>query len=328
MRAIEIREPGGPGVLCLTQRPDPKPGPTEVLIRVHFAGVNRPDVLQRKGEYAPPPGASDIPGLEVSGIVEAAGAAVSRWRTGDKICALLAGGGYAELALADETHCLPAPASLSMAEAAALPETVFTVWSNVFERGRLARGEVLLVHGGAGGIGTTAIQLAKAFGARVLATAGSAENLEFCRDIGADAVINYKVGAFDEQVRELTGGKGVDVILDIVGAPYLQKNLAALAPGGRLSIIGMQGGHTGEVDLRPVLKRHLTITASTLRPRSLEEKARLAREVEAHVWPLIAAGRFKPRVERVVPLAAATKAHEAMEAADHKGKIVLEARAT
>lgn len=316
MRGVAIMKPGGPEVLEIVERPAPAPGPTEVQIRVAFAGVNRPDIVQRKGSYPPPPGASDLPGLEVSGVVSACGERVSRWHVGDRVCALLPGGGYAELTVADEEHCLPIPEGLSLTDAAALPETLFTVWSNVFARARLAAGETLLVHGGAGGIGTTAIMLGKAIGARVVATAGDDDKVAYCRRVGADDAINYKTERFEEKVR-------ADVILDVVGAPYLGRNLTALNQGGRLTIIGLQGGNLGEIDLRTVLNRHLTITASTLRPRSKEEKARLAREVERHVWPLITSGAFRPHVELVLPLARAGDAHAAMESSTHKGKIVL-----
>ena len=324
MRAIAIREPGGPEVLQLVQRPVPTPAAGEVLIKVAFAGVNRPDVHQRNGGYPPPAGASDLPGLEVSGHVVARGEAASRWSIGAPVCALLAGGGYAEFAVADERHCLAVPEGLSLQAAAALPETVFTVWANVFERGRLAAGETLLVQGGTSGIGTTAIHLAKLFGARVLATAGSPAKTAFCRSIGADGAIDYRAERFETRTLELTAGKGVDVILDIVGAPYLDRHLQCLAQGGRLVIIGLQGGSEGPVDLRRVLGRHLTITASTLRPRSADEKARLAREVAAQVWPFVADGRLRPCLDRLFPLAAAAAAHTRLETGDHIGKVTLE----
>jgi putative PIG3 family NAD(P)H quinone oxidoreductase len=323
MLAIAIREPGGPEVLVPVERPLPEPGPGELRIRVSHAGVNRPDILQRRGGYPPPAGASDLPGLEVAGVVDALGAGTSRWRIGDAVCALLPGGGYAQSAVADAGACLPVPPSLPPAEAAALPETVFTVWANVFERGRLAPGETLLVHGGAGGIGMTATILGKLFGARVLATAGGAAKTAFCRRLGADAAIDYRAEDFAARVAELTGGKGADVILDIVGAPYMEKNLRALAHGGRLVVLAMLGGHAAAVDLRQVLTRHLTITASTLRPRPRAEKARLAREVERHVWPFVASGRVRPVIDRVLPLGAAAEAHRLMEASAHAGKIVL-----
>lgn len=317
MRAIAIREPGPPDVLTLVERPVPVPAPAEILVRVHAAGVNKPDLLQRKGGYPPPPGASDLPGLEIAGVVSACGAAVKRWKVGDRVAALLGGGGYAEYAVADEEHALPVPETLTMTEAAALPETVFTVWANVFERGRLVTGETLLVHGGSGGIGSTAIQLGKLFGATVAATAGSDERAAFCRKIGADTALNYRTSAFEEIV-------SADVILDVVGAPYLAKNLKALKQGGRLVIIGLQGGYESAVDLRGVLMRHLTITASTLRPRPKAEKARLARAVETAVWPLVAARKFVPQVDKVLPLALAAEAHRMLEASAHLGKVVLD----
>ena len=292
--AIEIAEPGPPEVLQATRRPVSRPGTGELLLRVAAAGVNRPDLLQREGRYPPPPGASDIPGLEVAGTIVALGEGVTEWKVGDEACALLAGGGYAEYCLAPAPQCLPVPRGLTPVQAAALPETFFTVWTNVFERGRLARGETLLVHGGSSGIGTTAIQLARAFGARVLATAGTAEKCDACEGLGADRAINYKEEDFVAIVKEETHGQGVDVILDMVAGSYIPRNLECLARNGRLVIIAFLGGAKAEVDFRPVLQRWLTITASTLRPRSVEEKGRIADALREKVWPLLESGRGRP----------------------------------
>ncbi len=323
MPAVHITAPGGPDMLALTSLPVPRPGPGEVLIDVQFAGINRPDVLQRQGAYPPPPGASPLPGLEVSGTIAACGPGADRWHPGDQVCALLPGGGYARYAVTPAGHCLPVPASITMREAAALPETVFTVWSNVFERARLVAGETLVVHGGTSGIGTTAILLAKAMGAKVIATVGSDEKRDFCLKLGADGAVNYKTDDFAAEVQRLTEKRGADVILDMVGAPYLERNLKSLTHGGRLTIIALQGGSQGPVDLRRILTHHLTITASTLRPRSVDEKTRLARAVEEHVWPLVASGRLHPVLDSLYPMSQAAAAHRRMESGDHRGKIVL-----
>ena len=323
MLAIEIREPGGPEVLVPVDRPRPEPAPGEVLIRVAAAGVNRPDVLQRRGHYPPPPGASDIPGLEVAGVIEAVGPDAGEWQVGDRVCALVAGGGYAEYCAAPAAQCLPIPRSLSFIQAAALPEALFTVWTNVFERGRLQAGESILVHGGSSGIGTTAIQLARAFGARVFATAGTAEKCAACERLGAERAVNYRETDFAEAVRQLTGGRGVDVILDIVGGEYLARNLDSLAPDGRLVVIAVMGGARAPLDLLPVLQRRLTITGSTLRPRPVAAKGAIARALRRHVWPLLESGAVAPLIYQVFPLRQAADAHRVMESSRHIGKLVL-----
>lgn len=333
MNCIEISTPGGPDVLKLASRPTPVPGDGEVLIRVAAAGVNRPDVFQRIGHYPPPPGASDIPGLEVAGVIEQVGGAGTAtgtgtgggpaWQVGDRVCALVSGGGYAEYCVAPAGQCLPVPAGLDMTQAAALPETVFTVWTNVFERGRLRAGETLLVHGGTSGIGTTAIQLAHARGARVFATAGSAEKCEACRQLGAELAINYRDSDFVQAVMAATDGRGVDVILDMVGGDYLTRNIAALAFEGRLVQIATLQGGKATLDLRPILQRRLTITGSTLRARSVAEKTALATAVRHHVWPLIESGRLHPVIHATWPLAQAAEAHRTMEGGQHIGKLVL-----
>ena len=323
MICVEIKNPGGPEVLEPVERPDPVPGPGEVLIRVAAAGINRPDVLQRRGAYPPPPGASDIPGLEVSGTIAAVGAGVEGWRTGDAVCALVAGGGYATMCVAPAPQCLRVPATLDLAAAAALPETFFTVWTNVFERGRLRTGETALFHGGTSGIGTTAIQLASARGAIVFATAGSDEKVRACEALGARSAINYKTQDFVEAIRSLTSGKGVDLILDIMGGSYLNRNLAALAVEGRLVQIGLMDGETAAVDLRRVLGRRLTITGSTLRPRSVVEKGQIAEALAREVWPLLERGVVRPIVFKTFPLAEAAAAHRLMESSHHIGKILL-----
>jgi putative PIG3 family NAD(P)H quinone oxidoreductase len=326
MICVEISRPGGPEVLVPVERPDPVPGAEEVLIRVAGAGVNRPDVLQRLGAYPPPPGASDIPGLEVSGTIAAIGAAVRNWKVDDRVCALVAGGGYATMCVAPARQCLPVPLNVDLVSAGAIPETFFTVWTNVFERGRLRAGETLLVHGGSSGIGTTAIQLATARGATVLATAGSDEKCRACEDLGAKQAINYRTADFVEAVRELTDGKGVDVILDVVGGSYVGRNLGALATDGRLVVIGfMSGESTATVDLRRILTRRLTLTGSTLRPRSVQEKGQIASALRTEVWPLLDRGVVKPVIDRVLPLADAADAHRRMESSEHVGKIVLAA---
>jgi putative PIG3 family NAD(P)H quinone oxidoreductase len=324
MQCIEITRPGGPEVLVATERPDPIPGRGEVLIAVTAAGVNRPDVLQRRGGYAPPPGATDIPGLEVAGTVQRVGDTVPDWQEGDRVCALLAGGGYATLCVAPAAQCLPVPLGLDDVSAAAIPETFFTVWTNVFDRGRLHSGETALFHGGSGGIGTTAIQLAAARGARVFATAGSDAKCRACEALGAERGINYRNEDFVEVVRVLTGDRGVDVILDIMGARYTPRNLDALAVEGRLVQIGLQDGTAAAtVDLWRIMARRLTLTGSTLRPRSVEEKGQIAAALRREVWPLLETGRVRPKVDRTFPLAEAAAAHALMESSAHIGKIVL-----
>ncbi len=322
MKAIIIEAPGDTSVLALIDRPIPSPGTGEVLIQVMAAGVNRPDLMQRRGLYPPPPGASDIPGLEIAGRVVAIDGSVKDIMLGDKVCALVTGGGYAEYCLAAAELCLPIPENLSFAEAATLPEALFTVWSNVFERSHLQAGETLLVHGGTSGIGTTAIMLAKLFGARVLATAGNAEKCHVCSALGAEA-IDYQQADFRDRVMELTGGTGVDVILDIVGGPYLARHLDALAPDGRLAIIAVQGGSKTEINLLPILLKRLTLTGSTLRPQRLTEKSRLARAIREKVWPWVASGHLRPLIDSIFPLKEAAKAHERMESSQHIGKIAL-----
>ena len=324
MTAIEISEPGGPGVLAPAEREVPEPGPGEVLVAVEAAGVNRPDVMQRQGLYPPPPGASDIPGLEIAGTVASLGDGVDTPAVGSRVCALVSGGGYAEYCAAPAPLCLPVPAGLDSVEAAALPETFFTVWTNVFDRARLAEGESLLVHGGSSGIGTTAIQLAKAFGATVYVTAGSKAKCDACLALGADAAINYRDEDFVERVGALTGGRGVDVVLDMIAGDYLTRNLKCLAVEGRLVIIAVQHGPKVEqINVLPVMLRRLTVTGSTLRPRSVEQKAAIAHALHAKVWPLLAAGTVRPVVHARFPLADAAGAHRLMESSEHVGKIVL-----
>ncbi|MFO1188545.1 MAG: NAD(P)H-quinone oxidoreductase [Alphaproteobacteria bacterium] len=323
MTAIEIRTPGQPEVLQATSRPVARPGAGEILIRVAAAGVNRPDVVQRSGNYPPPPGASDIPGLEVAGSVAALGPGVSTVALGERVCALVTGGGYAGFCVAQAAHTLPVPRGLTMVEAAGLPETVFTVWHNVFERGRLATGETFLVHGGSSGIGTAAIQLAKAMGARVFATAGSDDKCAACTGLGADLAINYRRQDFVAEVLGATGKKGVDVILDMVGGPYLSKNIQILAPDGRLVQIAFLQGSKAEVNFMPVMLKRLTITGSTLRPQSNAAKARIAQGIRDRVWPLVEAGRIKPVIFATFPMGEAAAAHRLMESSQHIGKIVL-----
>jgi NADPH:quinone reductase len=323
MTVIAIRSPGGPEVLTAEQRPVPKPGEGEILIKVAAAGVNRPDVMQRMGLYPPPPGAPDIPGLEIAGEVVACGTGVTRWKEGDKVMALVVGGGYAEFCLAYESHALPVPAGLSLTEAAAIPETFFTVWYNAFERGRLAARETLLVHGGSSGIGTTAIQLAAAFGARVIATAGTAEKCEACRKLGADVAINYKTEDFVAVTKQTTSDRGADLVLDIVGGDYIDRNYEAAAVEGRIVQIAFQSSSRATVDFRRLMLKRLTHTGSTLRARSVADKGAIARAVEAKVLPLIAAGRVKPVIDSTFPLREAAAAHARMESSQHIGKIVL-----
>jgi len=323
MRAVEISKPGPPEVLRAVERPDPTPGTGEVRIRVAAAGVNRPDVLQRRGAYPPPPGASDLPGLEVAGEIDMLGSGVSEWHVGDRVCALLAGGGYATLCTAPAVQCLPIPKGMDVVTAAAMPETFFTVWTNVFDRGKLRAGESALFHGGSSGIGTTAIQLAVARGSRVFATAGSDEKCRACEQLGAERAINYRTEDFVEVVKQLTGGRGVDLILDIVGGDYIPRDLASLAVEGRLVVIGFMGGDTATIDFRRVLGRRLTITGSTLRPRSPAEKGEIATALRWEVWPLVEQGVVKPIVYRTFPLEDAAAAHRLMESSEHVGKIVL-----
>jgi len=310
-------------VLKLCERPVPQLKPGEILIRVHAAGVNRPDVFQRLGQYPVPPGASDLPGLEVAGEIVDGDLGDSGFRKGDLVCALVQGGGYAEYCAAPLAQCLPVPQGLTALEAAALPETFFTVWSNVFQRAALGEGETLLVQGGSSGIGTTAIQLAKALGHRVFATAGSADKCRACEDLGAERAINYKTEDFAPIVKELTGGKGVDVVLDMVGGDYVAREVSCLADDGRIVIIALLGGAKANVDLGQVLRRRLTITGSTLRPRPVAFKAQIARELRERVWPLLAAGRIKPVIYKTFPLEEAAAAHTLMESSAHVGKIML-----
>ena len=321
MRAIEIARPGGPDMLRETQRPRPEPKEGEIVIDVAFAGVNRPDALQRAGAYAPPPDASDLPGLEVSGHVAAIGPGVTGWAMGDAVCALVPGGGYAEAVATPAAHCLPVPEGMGLKEAACLPETFFTVWSNVFMRGGLKGGERFLVHGGSSGIGTTVIQLARHFGARVFATAGSAEKCAACERLGAERAINYRKADFVEVLRE---EGGADLILDMVGGDYIARNLKALADDGRLVQIAFLQGPKVELNLAPLMMRRLTLTGSTLRPQSIAAKAAIAAELRAQVWPLLDAGRIGPVMDSSYPLAEAAAAHARMESSEHIGKIVLQ----
>ena len=323
MIAIEISSPGGPEVLVPTNRPLPHPGMGELLIEVAAAGINRPDLLQRMGAYPPPPGASDLPGLEVAGIVVALGLGVHGFKLGDQVCALLAGGGYAQYAAAPAAQCLPVPAGLSLIEAASLPETCFTVYTNMVDRGRLKSGDVVLVHGGSSGIGVTAIQMARALGARVFATAGSFDKTHACETLGAERGINYRLEDFVEIVKSATGGQGVDIILDMVGGDYVQRNLGCAAVDGRIVNIAFLRGARVEVDLSLVMHKRLTLTGSTLRPRSVEEKGVIARHLKKHIWPLIEGGQIKPVVHQTFPLAQAADAHRLMDSSAHIGKIVL-----
>ncbi len=323
MTVIEIQEPGGPEVLKAEPRPVPHLGPGEILVKVAAAGVNRPDVMQRMGLYPPPPGATDIPGLEIAGTVVACGDGVARWKQGDQVMALVAGGGYAEYCIAHESHALPVPAGLTLIEAAAIPETFFTVWYNLFERGRLTAGETVLIHGGSSGIGTTAIQLAKAFGARVVTTAGSPEKCAACTKLGADVAINYKIEDFVAATKQATANHGADVVIDLIGGDYVDRNYEAAAVEGRILQIAIQSSPRASVDLRRLMFKRLTHTGSTLRARSVADKGAIARAVEAKVLPLIAAGRVRPVIDSTFPLHDAAAAHARMEAGHHVGKIVL-----
>ena len=323
MTAIEIREPGPPDVLDPTQRPVPEPGEGEVLIEVAAAGVNRPDVLQRQGHYAPPPGVTDIPGLEVAGRIVAVGSDVSEWRVGDEVCALVAGGGYAAYCVAPAGQCLPLPRGYSMVQGAVLPETFFTVWSNVFDRAGLRSGETFLVHGGSSGIGTTAIQLAKAFGARVFATAGSAEKCKACEELGAERAINYREEDFVAVLKDLTGGKGVDVVLDMVGGDYIARDIQAMALEGRHVSIAFLQSPKVTLNLFPMMLKRLTLTGSTLRARPAADKAAIAARLKEQVWPRLEEGSIRPLVHRTFPLAEAAASHALMESSAHIGKIAL-----
>ena len=326
MQAVEITAFGPPEGLKIGERPMPQAGKGELLIRVSASGINRPDVIQRKGHYAPPPGASDIPGLEVAGVVESGDAeamAQAGIKVGDRVCALIAGGGYAQFCVAPVVQCLPVPKGFSDIEAASLPETFFTVWSNVFDRGRLQAGEVLLIQGGSSGIGVTAIQLAKAFGATVIVTAGSDDKCQNCLELGADHAINYKTHDFVAEVKRITGDKGVDVVLDMVAGDYVAREIECLAEDGRIVIIAVQGGVKAEFNAGLVLRRRLTITGSTLRPRPESFKAAIAKSLREQAWPLLEAGKVRPIIHSVFPAADAAKAHELMESNQHTGKIVL-----
>ena len=323
MLAIEITEPGATDVLKPVMRPVPSPAANEVLIKTAAAGVNRPDIMQRQGLYPPPPGASDIPGLEIAGTVAAVGTNVAHLKIGDAVCALVTGGGYAGYCPAHADLCLPVPAGFSPIEAAALPETFFTIWSNVFDRARLVAGETLLVHGGTSGIGTTAIQLAKAFGANVLVTAGTDAKCRFCTELGADAAINYKTQDFVEEVLRLTGNRGVDVILDMIGGDYFPRNLKCMGSDARLVQIAVQKGPKTELNLLQIMLKRLTLTGSTLRAREDAFKAEIAKNLQKQVWPLLETGKIRPIIHTTIPLAEAKQAHELMESSRHIGKIIL-----
>ena len=324
MKVIEISEYGDADVLKLTDRPIPEPASGEVLIRVAAAGLNRADVMQRNGHYPPPPGASDLLGLEVSGTVAATASDVHDLSVGDEVCALLAGGGYAQYCTAPASSCLPIPKSLNLVESAAVPETFFTVWTNIFMRGKLKKGERLLVHGGTSGIGTTAIQLAKAFGAKVCATAGSDEKCDACVELGADLAINYREDDFVEKVKTWSNGQGVDVILDIVAGDYLAKNIKSLAVEGRLVIIATQGGLKSEINALPIMMKRLTVTGSTLRPRTVEQKSEIAQELREHAWPLLDDGSIKPVIDSIYPMHQVSDAHRRLDSGTHIGKILLQ----
>lgn len=323
MTFIDLPEFGGPEVLVPVKGPVPRPRAGEVLIRVHAAGVNRPDVQQRIGGYNPPPGASPVPGLEISGRIVEVASDVTDWKFGDEVCALVSGGGYAEYCTAPAPQCLPVPKGLTLLEAAGLPETYFTVWTNVFQRGRLQAGETFLIHGGSSGIGTTAIQLAREFGARIFTTVGNAEKARVCSELGAERVIDYHGENFVQVVKELTDGYGVDLILDMVGGSYIERNIEALALEGRLVQIAFLEASKAEVDFLPMMIKRLTITGSTLRPRTVAQKAEIAAELREKVWPLIEAGKVKPLIHKTFPLAEAAAAHALMESSTHIGKIML-----
>ena len=320
---IEIGEPGGPEALSVAQRSLPEPGAGEILIKVEAAGINRPDVMQREGNYPPPPGASDVPGLEVAGTVASLGDGVTEWSVGEAVCALVAGGGYADYCVAPAPQCLPVPAGLSMIEAAAVPETYFTVWDNLFTRGKLAADETVLIHGGSSGIGTTAIQLARAVGAQVIVTARSAEKCRACEDLGAMRAINYRDEDFVSVTKDVTGGKGVDVVLDMVGGDYVGRNLNVLGKGGRLVQIAIQKGTKAEIPVHLIMVKQLIFTGSTLRPRSVAEKAVIAAELREKVWPLIESGKVKPLIHETFSLTDVSRAHALMDSSAHIGKIVL-----
>ncbi|MCW9034384.1 MAG: NAD(P)H-quinone oxidoreductase [Rhodospirillales bacterium] len=324
MNCIEITEPGAPEVLKETSRPMPTPSAGEVLIKVVVAGVNRPDVLQRQGGYPPPPGASDLPGLEIAGEIIALGEDVDSFAIGDEVCALVTGGGYAEYCSAPALQCLPVPKGLSLFEAAALPETFFTVWTNLYQRANLQAGETLLVHGGSSGIGTTALQMASALGARVITTAGNAEKCDACLQLGAERTVNYKEEDYVEAVKEFTDGKGVNVVLDMVGGDYLPKNIKCLAQDGRHVNIAFLQGSKVELNFMPIMLKRLTLTGSTLRARPVEVKAQIAEELKETVWPLLESGKIKPVIHSVFPLSKASEAHKLMESSQHIGKILLE----
>ena len=323
MRAVEVSKPGGPEVLKSAERPLPQPKPHEILVKVAAAGVNRPDVLQRMGLYAVPPDASDLPGLEIAGTVAAVGADAKMWKVGDQVCALVHGGGYAEYCVVPEVQALPVPKGLSLTEAASLPETFFTVYSNVFDRGGLKAGESFLVQGGSSGIGVTAIQMAAALGARVFATAGTDEKCAACVKLGAEKAFNYKTGDWAEELKAATGGKGVNVILDMAGGDFVPMELKSLADEGRLVMIAFLRGNKTEIDLNEVMRKRLQITGSTLRPRTIEFKGQVAKSLREKVWPLVDTGRIKPVIYKTFPLAEASEAHKLMESSAHIGKIVL-----
>ncbi len=323
MQAVAISEPGGPEVLTIEERPVPIPGDSEILVAVAAAGVNRPDVMQRKGQYPPPPGAPDIPGLEIAGIVARVGSAVASFKEGDEVVALVPGGGYAEFCTTDESTALPLPEPLTLVEGGGIPETTFTVWHNVFERGGLRPGEWLLVHGGTSGIGTTAIQLAKAFGAFVVVTAGSDEKCAAAKRLGADVAVNYKAADFVEAVSEATRGEGADVILDMVGGDYLARNLEAIAEEGRIVQISTLAGPKTSIDLRRVMMKRATLTGSTLRNRPVAFKAEIARALRESVWPIVKEGRYKPVIDRLFPLEEVVEAHRRLDGGEHIGKIIL-----
>jgi putative PIG3 family NAD(P)H quinone oxidoreductase len=324
MTCIAIKEYGGPDMLQPETRAVPQPKAGEILVKVHAAGVNRPDVSQRLGKYPPPPGASDLPGLEIAGEVAAIGEGAARWKVGDKVCALAHGGGYAEFCIVHETHALPVPAGFSMIEAAAVPETFFTVWVNAFMTGKLSAGETALVHGGSSGIGTTAIMLAKAIGAKIIVTAGSDDKCDACVKLGADLAINYRRQDFVAEVKAFTSGKGVNLVLDMVGGPYVQRNMECAGMDGRLVQIAYQQGYKIEnFDMRPISAKRLVMTGSTLRPRTVEQKAAIADSLRERVWPLLDGGKIRPIIDSTYPLAQASKAHTRMETSAHVGKIVL-----